>query len=639
MAERPLAAPRCAALVGPYLTGKTTLFESLLAATGAIGRKGTVKDGNTVGDSAAEARARKMSVEVSAASAEYLGERWTFLDCPGSVELAQETQNALQVADVAVIVCEAETGKALMLSPLFKFLDDRKIPHMLFVNKMDSADYRVREVLSALQTVSTRPLVLRQVPLRSTDKTGQEIVTGYVDLVSERAYGYKPGQPSDLIKMPEEAAPREQEARRTLLESLADYDDKLLEQLLEDAVPSKDEIYRQLSKDLADDLIVPVFLGAAERDHGVRRLLKALRHEVPGPAATAARLGLQAEANDTVVQVFKTYHLAHSGKLSLARVLSGKVAEGMNLSGVRVGGVARPKGHEMTKLPNAGTGEVVALARMEDIGTGRLLSASGKAKPAHPWPAPLSPLFSLALAVENRNDEVKLTAALTKLVDEDPSLSVTHEAETHEMVLWGQGEIHLLIAADRLRLKYGLPVKTRRPQVKYKETIRRSVDQHARFKRQSGGHGQFADIARHHPSAGARQRFRLPRRNRRRIDPAPVHSLGRGWLARLSQPRAARFSRGRCFRGADRRAVPHGGQLRHGVQDRGQDGDERRHAEMRSRAARAHLQRDHRRSQRVHRAGPRPDQRPARPYPGICRQGGLARLGRGPGPHASIGAP
>jgi len=494
MAERPLAAPRCAALVGPYLTGKTTLFESLLAATGAIGRKGTVKDGNTVGDSAAEARARKMSVEVSAASAEYLGERWTFLDCPGSVELAQETQNALQVADVAVIVCEAETGKALMLSPLFKFLDDRKIPHMLFVNKMDSADYRVREVLSALQTVSTRPLVLRQVPLRSTDKTGQEIVTGYVDLVSERAYGYKPGQPSDLIKMPEEAAPREQEARRTLLESLADYDDKLLEQLLEDAVPSKDEIYHQLSKDLADDLIVPVFLGAAERDHGVRRLLKALRHEGPGPAATAARLGIQAEANDTVVQVFKTYHLAHSGKLSLARVLSGKVAEGMSLNGVRVGGVARPKGHEMTKLPSAGTGEVVALARMEDVGTGRLLSASGKAKPAHPWPAPLSPLFSLALAVENRNDEVKLTAALTKLVDEDPSLSVTHEAETHEMVLWGQGEIHLLIAADRLRLKYGLPVKTRRPQVKYKETIRRSVDQHARFKRQSGGHGQFADI-------------------------------------------------------------------------------------------------------------------------------------------------
>src|SRR5215472_9823671 len=134
MPDRSPAAPRCAALVGPYLTGKTTLLESLLAVTGAIGRKGAVKDGNTVGDGAAEARARKMSVEVTAAATEFLGERWTFLDCPGSVELAQEAQSALMIADAGIVVCEAETSKALMLAPLFKFLDDRKIPHILFVN-------------------------------------------------------------------------------------------------------------------------------------------------------------------------------------------------------------------------------------------------------------------------------------------------------------------------------------------------------------------------------------------------------------------------------------------------------------------------------------------------------------------------
>ncbi|HEY8017630.1 MAG TPA: elongation factor G, partial [Dongiaceae bacterium] len=477
MAERSPAAPRCAAIVGPYLTGKTTLLESLLFATSAVGRKGSAREGNTVGDSAAEARARKMSVEVSAASTEFLGERWTFLDCPGSVELSQEAQSALMIADAAIVVCEAETAKALMLAPLFKFLDDRKIPHMLFVNKIDTANYRVREVLAALQTVSSRPLVLREVPLRSTDSAGEEIVTGYVDLVSERAYGYKPGQPSELIKMPEEVASREQEARRELLESLADYDDQLLEQLLEDAVPSKDEIYQQLSKDLAEDLIVPVFFGSAERDNGVRRLLKALRHEVPGPEATAARLGLVAETGDGVAQVFKTYHMPHTGKLSLARVLAGKLTDGMALSGSRVGGIARLKGHEMTKLASAGIGEVVALARMDDVATGRLLSTSGKARLAESWPPAAAPLFSLALAVENRNDEVKLTAALAKLSEEDPSLSVVHEPDTHELVLWGQGEIHLQIAADRLRLKYNLPVKTHRPQVKYKETIRKSVSQ------------------------------------------------------------------------------------------------------------------------------------------------------------------
>ena len=176
MAERSPAAPRCAAIVGPYLTGKTTLLESLLFATSAVGRKGSAREGNTVGDSAAEARARKMSVEVSAASAEFLGERWTFLDCPGSVELSQEAQSALMTADAAIVVCEAETAKALMLAPLFKFLDDRKIPHMLFVNKIDTANYRVREVLAALQTVSSRPLVLREVPLRSTDRSEERRV-------------------------------------------------------------------------------------------------------------------------------------------------------------------------------------------------------------------------------------------------------------------------------------------------------------------------------------------------------------------------------------------------------------------------------------------------------------------------------
>ena len=494
MGEKTAAAPRCAALVGPYLSGKTTLLESLLFVTGAISRKGTVKEGNTVGDSAPEARARKMSAEISAAATEFLGESWTFLDCPGSVELAREAQQALMVADAAVVVCEPEPSKALILAPLLKFLDDRKIPHLLFINKMDIAPHRVSELLAALQAVSARPLVLRQVPIRTPDKNGVDQVTGYVDLVSERAYQYKPGQPSDLVKMPETILEREQTARRSMLESLADFDDALLEQLLEDAVPSKDSIYQQLTKDLAADLIVPVFMGAADRDHGVRRLLKALRHEVPDVRETAKRLGIAADGTDTVAQAFKTYHQAHTGKLSLARVWAGKLQDGMMLSGHRVGSVARMKGHELAKLAGAGEGDVVALGRMDEVATGALLSASGKAKTATPWPAKPAPLFSLAIETENRADEVKLTAALHKLVEEDEALSVEQNPDTHEMVLWGQGEIHLQIAIDRLRLKYNLPVKSHRPQVNYKETIRKGTKHHARFKRQSGGHGQFADI-------------------------------------------------------------------------------------------------------------------------------------------------
>lgn len=489
-------APRCAAIVGPYLSGKTALLESLLFVTGAIHRKGTAKEGNTVADSSAEARARKMSVEVTAATTDYLGERWCFLDCPGSVELAQEARNALMVADVAIVVAEPLIDKALMLAPVLKFLDDHQIPHILFINKMDVSSRHVREMMDALQAVSSRPLVLRQVPIRAPGgglggKDGGE-VTGYVDLVSERAYKYHPGQESDLIKMPEEVLPREQEARGRMLESLADFDDHLMEEILSDVVPPKDEIYQQFAKDLAADLIVPVLLGEAERDGGVRRLLKALRHEVPGPEALAQRLGIS--SYDASTLVFKTYHQPHAGKLSLARIFGGRVSEGAVLNGMRVAGVLRPKGNTFEKVPHAGTGEVVALARMEEVKTGDLLTASGKRNHDFAWPQPLEPLFALAMDAENRADEVKLTAALAKLTEEDTSLTFTHDADTHEMLLSGQGEVHLNIAFDRLKSRFGLPMKHRRPQVSYKETIRSGVKQHARFKRQSGGHGQFADV-------------------------------------------------------------------------------------------------------------------------------------------------
>ena len=479
--------PRVAALVGPYLSGKTTLLEALLHAGGTINRRGTIKEGNTVGDHSAEARARSMSTEINVAAAKFLDDPWTILDCPGSVELSFEAQCALLATDVAVVVCEPVIDKALTLAPLLKFLDDRNIPHMLFINRLDVAEARISEVLAALQAVSARALVLRQVPIPGKDGA----IEGYVDLVSERAYKYKPGQASDLVKIPDGVLPDQQAGRSGLVEKLADFDDKLLEQLLEDTPPSKEEIYRHLTQDLHRDLIVPVFLGAAAVDHGVRRLWKALRHETPGAAETAARLGVTPGA-DTVAQVIKTFHAPHTGKLSLVRIWSGQIKDGDTLNGVRVGGVLRLTGASAEKLPGAGVGDLVALARMEGIATGTVL-ASGKA-PKLPWPDVPRPVYGLAIAAEKRADDVKLTPAIAKLIEEDPTLSLEHNADMQEMVLWGQGDIHLQIALDRLRHKYNIVAVGKKPQVPYKETIKRGIKQHSRFKRQSGGHGQFADI-------------------------------------------------------------------------------------------------------------------------------------------------
>ena len=232
------AAPRCAALIGPYLSGKTSLMEALLFAAGTTTRHGSVRDGNSVGDPSPEARARSMSTELNVAATSFLGDPWTILDCPGSIELAYEAQSAMLAADVAVVVVEPEVERALTISPLLRFLDIHKIPHMIFINKMDTASARVRDVLAALQSVSQRPLVLRQVPLRG----GEGEITGYVDLVSERAYSYRPGQPSDLIPLPEGFWDQERETRSGMIEKLADFDDELLEKLLEEVEPSKEEI-------------------------------------------------------------------------------------------------------------------------------------------------------------------------------------------------------------------------------------------------------------------------------------------------------------------------------------------------------------------------------------------------------------
>lgn len=493
MPQKPPSGPRCAALVGPYLSGKTTLLESLLAATGAIARKGTARDGNTVGDASPAARSRQMSVEPTVASTQFMGEAWTFVDCPGSIEFAYEAYTALMIVDAAVVVVEPVPDRALMVAPLLKFLDDHDIPHLVFINKIDQASERVRDVLAALQGVSARPLVLRQVPIREGER-----VAGYVDLVSERAYHYRPGEPSDLIPIPQDVAEREKEARQSLLEALADFDDKLLEQLVEDTTPSKEEIYAHLTRNMAADRIVPVLIGCAERDHGVRRLLKALRHEVPEARATAARLGIAPEG-EPLVQIFKTQYAAHAGKLSYARVWRGPVADGTTLSdgtaSARVAGVVRVVGAQQTKLARAESGEVVGLARLEGLHTGATATPSGKVPEGlAAWPAPPAPCFALAIGAEKRADEVKLSGALQRLTEEDPSLRVEHNADTNEHLLWGQGEIHLAVALDRLRVQYNLAVHSRPPQVPYRETIRRGTTQHARHKRQSGGHGQFADV-------------------------------------------------------------------------------------------------------------------------------------------------
>jgi elongation factor G len=480
------------ALCGPYLSGKTSLLESLLFATGAIGRRGSTRAGTSVGDGSQEARKRSMGTEINIASVDYLGDHWTFLDVPGSIEFQYDSLAALAVCDAAVIVCDPSPERVVALSPLVKYIEDNRIPHVFFVNKIDSAEGRVRDTLAALQTVSSRKLVLRQVPIRKPTADGGEETIGYVDLVSERAYRYKSSGASDLIEMPAEILPRESDARREMLETLSEFDDKLLEQLIEDVAPEKSLIYRDLHDEFGADQISPVLIGAGDRENGVRRLLKALRHDTPFVEETAKRRDLPSNGV-AMAECFKVLHQAHAGKLSLCRVWSGTLSEGQSLGGVRIGSLFRPFGQRLDKASEVGAGEIVALAKVDALSGGQAVSAAG-ITPVADFPPAESPVFALALAAKNRNDEVKLSGALHKITEEDPSLAYEQRAETHELLLKGQGEMHLKVAVEKLAGRYNVAVETVPPKVAYRESIQQGTSQHARYKRQTGGHGQFADI-------------------------------------------------------------------------------------------------------------------------------------------------
>ncbi|MFC4172311.1 elongation factor G [Microvirga sp. GCM10011540] len=490
---RGAAGPRCIAIVGPFQSGKTSLLEAILERTGAIGRAGRVADGDTVGDGSAEARAHGMSTEPNTATVEFLGEKMTFVDCPGSMEFMHEMRNITPVCDAAVVVCEADERKIPALQIILRELEEADIPRFLFINKIDSATRRVRETLALLQKASRTPLLLRQIPLW---KDG--IAVGFIDLALERAFIYREHAPSEIVDLPGDEAAREREARFSMLERLADYDDALMEDLISEIEPPRDRVFDDLARELRDRHVVPVLIGSAERGNGVTRLLKALRHEAPTLEETRVRLGVP-EDGAPLAQVMKTMHLGQGGKLSLARVLRGAFHEGDTVVGsrgteARIGSLLAMVGTGTSRISEAKPGDTLGFGRLEAIATGDAFAA-GKSRPeAILSIAPPEPVYAVALKVKDRKDDVRLSSALAKITEEDPSLVVETRPDMGEIRLLGQGEMHLRVAVKRLASRFQVGVETGKPQVAYRETIRSNAAARGRHRKQTGGHGQFGDV-------------------------------------------------------------------------------------------------------------------------------------------------
>jgi len=484
------ATVRAVALSGPCGAGKTSLLESMLHISERIPRKGSVSQGTSVGDATEEARARGLSTDINVAGFDYLGDRYVVLDCPGSVDFASEADTVLPAVDLTIVVADPDPARASLLQPLLRRLDELQAPHCIFVNKMDKARGRLRELITAIQPYSLEPLVARQIPIWNSSGA-----LGYIDLALERAYHYESGKPSKLIQIPEQEKAREVEARYHMLEQMADFDDTLMEELINDAVPGRDHVMSDLADELGRVQIVPVFLGSADNNAGVRRLLKALRHELPKLDAAAQRTG----ASGKSAMVLKTKHVGQAGRQTMVRVMSGDIADGDDIilpdgSTERVTGIFSLHGESQHKIDKAVAGDIVCLGRLDKAKRGDLLSADGVARKSLAPVVARSPVYALSVETLNRSDDVKLATAMARLVDDDGALEFGPDAATREFRLRGQGDMHLRTALDRLKRKYGISVASNRPQTAYRETIRGKSTQRGKHKKQSGGHGQFGDV-------------------------------------------------------------------------------------------------------------------------------------------------
>ena len=480
-----VAGVRAVALVGPAGAGKTSLTEAMLFASGAITRLGSVEAGTTVGDSSPEARARRGSTEINLTRFEYLGDKFALIDTPGAVGFVADGYAALGSADMAIVVVDPEPERAALAEPILRRLDALGIPHAVFVNKIDAARGRIHDLLEAMQPMSGAPLVARQIPIREGEK-----ITGFVDIALERAHRYVPGKESERIEIPANLAEREASERYHMLETLADHDDELLETLLMDEQPSLDRVLKDLTDEARAGWVVPVMFGSALNGFGVHRLLKMLRHEAPSVELAAQRLG----TNGKGVHVFKVANGGAVGRLALARVLGNGLNEGAELAeDIRAGALFALQGDKTNKLTAADSGDIIAIAKADSARAGMVFGNASDSGSEHLIDLPPRNA-TIALRAKNRQDDVKLSTALHKLVEEDPALEWTQDDTSHETLLRGINDEHLNVTLQRLKRRYGVDVETHAPRIAYRESIRKGVTQRGRHKKQSGGHGQYGDV-------------------------------------------------------------------------------------------------------------------------------------------------
>jgi elongation factor G len=502
---------RNVALVGHRGSGKTSVNEALLFEAGATNRLGSVADGTTVSDSAADEKAREMSISASLSSFRWDDRKINLIDTPGEPSFIADALAALRVVEGAVFVVNGVMGVEVTTSRLWERAADLGLARIVFVNMLDRERADFFRTLDSLKQAFGSHVVATEIPIGSEHE-----LQGVIDLIDMKAFRYDGAgrDNGEEIEIPEELRDRAQEYREKLMDEVAEVSDELMERYLEGEEISHEETVTALKTGVTEGHLFPVTCGAATHNLGTDRLLDAFVEDLPSPAKKGP-VALQGdpsgapfegdgvvlepdESKDMVALVFKTLADPYAGRLNLFRVLQGVVKHDSQVfncrthSKERIGQLLVPQGKESDHADEFGPGDIGAVAKLKETHAGDVLAAADAEIPLG-LPAMPRPVMAFAIEAKAKGDEEKMGAALRRLQEEDPTIDFHRDQQTGEQIVAGLTQIHVEVIVDRMKERFGAEVELHPPRVPYREAIKSTARAHARYKKQTGGRGQFAD--------------------------------------------------------------------------------------------------------------------------------------------------
>ena len=497
---------RNVAVIAHAGAGKTSLVEAMLFNSKAVDRFGKVTEGNTTTDYEPEEISRKISISSALAFCEWNSHRINIIDTPGYINFLEDTKSCLSAVDGAVVIVSALSGVKAETEKVWQYANKNELPKIVFVNKMDRENANFSTALNELEKTFGANVIPLNIPIGSGDS-----FEGVIDILDMKAVKFQNGNPS-RAEIPDDLKPEAEEYRKKLVEKIAESDDSLLERYLEGAELTTEEIRKGIRTCSIARQCIPVVCGSAAKNIGVHQLLEAIPHCIPSPAEKSDITpikGTNPKSKNEVIRkpldteplsalVFKTIADPFAGRLTLFRVFSGVMKADSTVynsardSKERVGQIFYLMGKKQVPAQKVGPGEIAAVAKLKDALTGDTLTDTDKPVLFEPVKF-ADPMISYAIAPKSRGDEDKVSIGLHRMLEEDPTLKFHRDTETKDMILSGMGQMHLEITLERLKRKFGVEVLMKSPKIPYKETIKASAKAQGRYKRQSGGKGQYGD--------------------------------------------------------------------------------------------------------------------------------------------------